>query len=262
MDTTHSVIEMKPINLKNLGQRIAIYPYRKLGVKENLFYISLGLLSVLLPLGYGWYRFQYGYTKYGEIVAHHWGRPWFLLAGFALITSLLLIVHRLRLTNRFVAIHDYGLVLALSSKKAYRWEHLAGISTSVTQHNLLGYLFHPRYYALILPNVGKPIRLNDSYLGLAECISRIKAKLYPRLLPGLQASFQSGQWLYFGPIAVQTQMLRVRNHDFQWALVKSIHVEAGFLVIEWVNQNQKRFRVSDIPNIELLLQFINTGVAV
>ena len=260
MDTTLSISEMRSYNKKALGQRIAIYPYRRLGTREYLFYIGLGLFSIVLPLVYGWIRFQYGYTNYGEIVAHQWGRPWFILSGFALITSLLLIVHRLRLASRYIAVHDYGLILALSSKNIYRWEQLAGISTSVTQPSLLGWQFRQQYRAIIFPNAGKPIRLNDSYHGLAECISRIKAKLYPRLLPGLNASFQSGQWIYFGPIAIQAQKLRIHNKDFYWSQIRTINVESGYMVIEWENQAPQRIRASNIPNIELLLQFINTGV--
>jgi len=260
MDTTFSGLQMRAKSKKALGQRIAIYHYKPLGTKEYLFYLCLGLLAIILPLGYGWIRFQYGYTKYGEIVAHQWGRPWFILAGFALITSLLLIVHRLRLASRYIAVHDHGLILALSSKNAFRWEQLGGISASITQSSLLGQRFRQRHRAIIYPNVGKPLLLNDSYLGLAECISRIKAKLYPRLLPGLSASFQSGQWIYFGPVAIQAQKLRIHKHEFDWSQVNSIHIESGYMVIEWVNHKQQRIRVSEIPNIELLLQFIHTGV--
>jgi len=261
MDTRLSVVMKKSTNKKSLGTRIAIYPYRPLRAQEYIIYVFLGIFAVSLPLVYGIIRFQYGYTKYGEIVAHLWGRPWFILAGFALITSLLLIVHRKRLASRYIAIYESGLVLVLSSKIAFRWEHLAGIAASVTQPGVLVRSPRQRYHATIYPNVGKPIQLNDDYIGFPECLTRIKAKLYPRLIPGLSANFQSGQWIYFGPIAIQVHKLKIRNDQYDWSQVKTVRVESGYLVVEWTNQNRRRIPIANIPNIEILLQLINTGVA-
>jgi hypothetical protein len=260
MDTHLSAVMNKPGTKKSLGTRIAIYPYRPLRTREYLIYVFLGLFAVGLPLVYGIIRFQYGYTKYGEIVAHLWGRPWFILAGFALITSLLLVVHRKRLASRFIAIHENGLVLALSSKKAYRWEHLAGIAASITQPSVFARSPRQRYHATIYPNVGKPIQLNDDFIGFPEGLTRIKAKLYPRLIPGLSANFKSGQWIYFGPVAIQVHKLKIRNDQYDWSQVETVRIESGYLVVEWINQNRRRIPIAKIPNIEILLQLINTGV--
>ncbi|OGO26904.1 MAG: hypothetical protein A2W33_04725 [Chloroflexi bacterium RBG_16_52_11] len=260
MITRHSEVMKKPNHKNTLGPRIAIYPYRPLRTQEYLLYVFLGIFAVGMPLVYGIIRFQYGYTKYGEIVAHLWGRPWFILAGFALITSLLLIVHRKRLASRFIALHENGLVLALSTKNAFRWEHLAGISASITRPGVVGWSPRQQYHATIYPNVGKAIQLNDDFIGFPECLTRIKAKLYPRIIPGLSANFQSGQWIYFGPVAIQVHKLKIQNNQYDWSQVETVRVESGYLVVEWINQNRQRIPIAKIPNIEILLHLINTGV--
>ena len=173
---------------KKIGPRIAIFPYRSFGKREYFFYVILGIIAVSLPLSYGMNRLYYGYAKFGVVAAHSWARPWFVIAGFALISFLLLMVHRMRLASRFIAIHDQGIFLSLSVPAEYRWEQLAGISASVSKPNFLGRKLRHRYKATIYPNVGKPIRLTDIYTHFPEFLTHFKAKFYPRILPVLKTS--------------------------------------------------------------------------
>lgn len=241
-----------------IGPMIARYSYHPLGWKEFLLYFVLGIAASGIPLIYGLNRYQYGYTKYGDTAAIIWSRPWFLLAGLALLTFFLLLVHRLRLSNRYISIHEDGIHLALSYPKSYRWEQIGGIATSVSQSLFFGLSKRTRYRAVIHPNIGNPIYISDSFQNLPEMISRIKASLYPRILPSLTQNFLNGQWVFFGPIAIQLKQISIHRRKFEWSHVQRLTIVAGDLVIELTNPRSFRVPASQIPNIELFLEIINS----
>ena len=244
-----------------IGPIIARYQYRPLRRSEFLVYSVLGLTAGGIPLIYGFDRYQYGYTKYGESAAIIWSRPWFLLSGLAILTFFLILVHRFRLSARYISIHKNGIYLSMSYPISYRWEQIGGIATSVTQPLFLGITNRPRYRAVLYPNIGNPIKITDSYLNLPELMSRIKSKLYPRIIPSLTNNFQNGQWVFFGPIAIQLKQISVRKRKYEWSHVRRLNVDSGDLVIELTNPRNLQIPVSQIPNIEILLQIINTRVA-
>jgi hypothetical protein len=245
---------------KSLGPLIATYRYRPLQWRESLTYLLLGLVAVGIPLAYGLYRFRDGYNNHGELAAVTWSRPWFLLAGFALICSSLLLVHRMRLAGRFIAVYQNGLALAVGQKQLLRWEEISGIATDMIQPGLFANRRGVQYRAKIIPNIGRPILLAGAYQNLPECITRIKARLYPLLVPELKSSFSTGKWLYFGPVAIQRKTLRLGKNQFSWTQVKRVSIVKGVLVVELVDQTCKRIPVAKIPNFELLLQLIDQGV--
>jgi len=245
---------------KSLGPLIATYRYHPLRSQESLSYLGLGILAVTIPLAYGLDRYRYGYNNYGELAAITWSRPWFLLAGFALISFCLLLVHRLRLAGRYIALHQRGLCLALTQTQVYRWEQISGIATAMFQPQLFGIKLSTRYRVTIFPNLGRPVHINDSFENVPECMTRLKASLYPRLTPQLKSEFLVGKWVYFGPIAIQRNNLRIRKLQVPWSKVKRVSVAAGDLVVELVDLSNQRLPVDQIPNFEILLQLIDQGV--
>lgn len=219
----------------------------------------LGTLAVFCPLAYGIYRANHAYAHFGPVAATFWSRPWYLLSLLALFTFSILTLYRIRIARRFVAVHKNGLRLGLSHTKILSWEQIAGISTAITQDRFLGLPLHTSHRATLHPNVGKPIPLSPSLQRFPELITRIKASLYPRLLPGLRADFQTGKWLHFGAVSIQSQALRLQGRQIPWTQVKRITVQSGYLVVE-VDQSQNRFLTSQILNLELLLELIDLGV--
>ena len=123
-----------------------------------------------------------------------------------------------------------------------------------------------RLRAVIFPNQGREIRLDNRLQNLAELISRVKASLYPRLFPELKTSFQAGKWLYFGPLAMQTKSLRFRQVELTWEQVENIQVKNGYLAVSWKEGPESarnvRIPIAKIPNLELFLQIIREGVHV
>jgi hypothetical protein len=129
------------------------------------------------------------------------------------------------------------------------------------QPNLFGMRRSVRYRATIFPNLGKRIVIGGAYENLPECITRLKARLYPHLLSELKPTFMDGKWIYFGPVAIQRDTIRLYKTQLPWSEVKRVSVVKGDLVVELVDQSSRRIPAEQIPNFEILLQLIDQGVS-
>ncbi len=246
---------------KSLGRVIATYRYRRTTRLWRWVYPGLAVVAVVAPFLHAIQRYNYGYTNHGESAAVAWSRPWFILAGFALLTALLSLAVRLRLAQRFIAIHQHGITLALSHKQAYRWEQLSGLVTEIRQPRLFGLSLQPKYRAVLIPNLGAPIRLSTALENLPDLLTRIKANLYPHILPDLKEQFIAGKWVYFGPIAIQRNYLRLRQRQIPWNQINQIRIDQGYLVIELHDLPRQRLAIGKIPNWEILLELIKMGAS-
>lgn len=252
---------------KSLGAQIALYRCRPFQGRGLMFLLLGGALSVLTPLGYGFSRGQYAYAKYGPVAAHFWSRPWYLLAGAAFFALLVLLGLRWRRSRRFVAVHQNGLRLRLSRRQDYLWGQLSGIASGAVETLLLGNTLRASHQAVLYPTVDPPIRLDDSLENLPELLTRIKANLYPRLLPDMLQAFKEGKRLYFGRLSISPNELRLQAKNrpprtICWEEMEGITLQSGMLMIKPQNQAAIRLPVAQVPNLELLLQIIQTGVNV
>lgn len=252
---------------KSLGSQIAIYRCRPFQGRGFKLFLLWGALSVLAPLGYGFYRAQYAYAKYGPVAARFWSRPWYLLAGAALLILLILLWLRWRRARRFVAVHQNGLRLRLSRRKDYLWGQISGVASGTVETHLLGKTLRASHKAELYPAVDPPIHLDDSLENLPELLTRIKANLYPRLLPDMLQAFKEGKRLYFGSLSISPNELRLQARGapprtISWEEIEGISLQAGMLTIKPQNQSPIRLPVARVPNLELLLQIIQTGVNV
>ena len=246
------------------GASIAVYRCRPLRRGELLGLLLLGGLAVLAPLAYGYARMQYAYTNYGPVAAKTWSQPWYWLGGLAALSFLTLLVIRLAITRRHIDVRQNGLILALSRRKFLPWVDLDGVASGVVQTHFLGFPLSTSHQAILYPSIGKRVRLDSSLENLPELLTRVKANLYPRVQPKLQGAFDAGQRLYFGPLAITKTNLRLETaeprRDLAWEQVQHISVQSGMLVIELEKDEKMRIPVQDIPNLELLLQIIQSGV--
>ena len=263
----------------DLGPLVYLYHGRQIGRGDVLTLFMPFTVAVLAPLVYGLWRAYSTAVHYGPLAASVWSRPWFILSGLAFALFMVVLAYRLSRAHRSVAVYKGGLRLnmpvgsGLGLLRPYKltWGEIAGIATDTTREQFLGFPTRQRLRAVLYPNVGKPVRLDDSLENLPELISRIKASLYPRLLPSLRASFEAGQWLYFGEVAIQRQGLRTgkapstaRPSAIPWSHVQSISVRSGYLMVEFKEYSAlpsvQQILVSRIPNLELLLQLVQQGV--
>ncbi len=245
---------------EGLGPLLTIYRSPSLSLRSSIFLFILVGTSVLTPLGYGLYIVYYGYTKHGLAAAVTWGKAWFLISIITFSLALILIL-LLRRSIAEVFIYKNGLKLRKSrwSTKIFHWDQLSGISTTIIQENFFNRTLQTRYHATLYPSQGKPVQIDDHLENLPELITRIKAHLYPKLLPKLRTAFKSDERVPFGPIVIQSHSLSIRSQQIPWDQVLRVTVQDARLVIELKN---KIYRVpaSVIPNLELLFQLIRDGV--
>jgi hypothetical protein len=251
-----------------LGPQVALFRSRPLGWRDAFTRLLPGLLGVLAPYGYAAWLYGQTLPQYGPAAAEQWSQPWFKLAWAALAVFFLLCVLRLLDLRRFAAVHARGLRLhsGVLRTRSLPWKRISGVALSVTQEVFLRSHGHSRLRAVIYPVQGRPIHLDESLQNLPELISRLKASLYPRLLPDLKASFQAGKWLHFGPLAVRVDALRLPQGKFAWETVEGLQVKGGYLAVSWKegqgSARKVHIPISKIPNLELLLQIIREGVKV
>jgi hypothetical protein len=215
---------------------------------------------VLGPLAFGAYRANYAFSHFGPAAVDSWSRPWYLLSITALFFLVLIALNWLRKSHHFIAIHHNGLHLALPHQQSLTWDQIAGIAEQVQQEVFLGLPLRTHSCAVIYPVVGKPVQIH-SFDNLPSLIALVKAHFYPHLLPGLKGSYNAGQWLHFGPVSVQSGSCRIGSRQVPWERVRQVAVRSGDLVVELENQTKIRLPASEIPNLEILLQIIQTGVA-
>ncbi len=246
-----------------LGPLQARYYSRRFSARDVLFLLIPGIAACLAPIGYGLWRAEYAYTRYGPVAAEYWSRSWYYLGVSAAIVFLILGWYRLSLNLIVVNIFPKGISIrtGIRRTRSFGWDDFQGLTSSTIQEHFFGRSIRSTYQARLILKSGKTIGLPGSLRDFPELIARIKANLYPRLLTKLQSEFRSGAWLYFGLIAIQhAHGLRLQRQRVSWQQVKQIDVRNGKLVIEFIDSTQRKIAVSQIPNLELVLQLIDQGI--
>lgn len=259
---------MQQTNIEQLGPVIVTYRDRPLRWHDLLVTFLPAVLAVLAPLAYGVWRTYYGLQKYGLTAAKTWGPPWFVLSSLALIALLMLALVRIRRAHRIVSVHQFGLYIQYTGgrKRTLRWEEIRAITAMTFDDTFLGTTIRTRHRTLLGTQEGKPIRLDGSITNLAELTSRIKAKVYPRLLRQLRSALGAGEDLFFGPVTINRDQLqfdpgRLRaTKQRTWRQVSNITIRNGRLVLDSQNHGPLSVPVNRIPNLELLIQLIKEGV--
>jgi len=252
---------------KILGPSIASYGPRKRHWREAWIWPLPGfiLALVLIVTGLDWY--YYGYTQYGPIAAQSWSQDWLLWGILIGVTTLLITVWQVFRTRGRVNLYRYGISthLPLQPSRSLRWEEITGIASATIQDSLWGHTLRTRHQSTIFPTQGMPITLDNHLGNLLELTTRLKANLYPRLLPGLRTRYQTGHQLNFGPISIHLKSVTIRDRQIPWEQVSHITVLSGHLIVEThdhVSDHSNNIRIpgNQIPNLELLLQVLQRGL--
>ncbi len=251
-----------------LGAPVANYGPRRRRWREAWIWPLPGFIlsGLLIISGLDWY--YYGFTQYGPIAAQAWSQDWLFWGIFSGAITLLITVWQAVRSRLNVILYRYGIEvhLVLKASSSYRWEEITGISSITIQDSLFGKILRTRHLVTIFLVQGDPIRLDDRIGNLLELVTRLKANLYPRLLPGLRSRFQQGQQLAFGPLSIQSHAIYIRGQQIPWDNVSFITVNSGHLLVETLEQGSeqpKKIRISiqQIPNLELLLQVLQRGLS-
>jgi len=251
----------------NLGQLIAYYPSSISRSKVIVKTLIAILLIVILPLVIGYWRFHYGYTQFGVVPADIWSRGWFALALINLVICLLFFLSQIFRRRQFVSLHEYGLSIRSGILKIYTlyWDQLSGLLTSFVQERILHLILKNNINAILHLKDGTTISLPQSLISFPELISRIKARLYSRLMPEIAADFNSGKLISFGAIDLQSNKLILRDDSnasnvLELTQIEEITVQSGYLVLSLRNQMPKKVMVSKILNLEIMLHLLRGEV--
>ena len=248
--------------VRSLGPLIKIYRDRPLTWRDLIFTFIPGSFAVLTPLLYGIQRAQYAQTNYGPVAVQAWSKPWYLLSAVALIALLLLGLGRLRRSRRVILIYKNGLSIQGMGRRNRKitWGEISGIVNHETLNRFLGIPINKSYRVTLHPRIGKPVKLDHRIPDLDDLSARIKAKLYPRLIPELKTSLKSGSTLFFGPIDMNLERISVHGKTYRWDQISGIQVLKGVLRISFDSRRDLRIAVRDIPNIEIFIQLIQEGL--
>ncbi len=247
---------------KSLGPPTAVYQDRPLRWRDFFLIFLPAGAAALAPFFYGLQRFLYARVNYGPVAATTWSWPWYALSTIALIPLILLALQRVRRAHRMVILHEHGLLIRWTGGQFHNltWDGIDGLVCDTIQTTFLGFPLKVRHRLKLLTQTGNSIHIDDRIPKLAELTERIKAKTYPRLLPKLRSAYQQGETLFFGPVTLHKNTIKLREREIPWELISRLNVVSGQLVVE--SKFNRKFRVptGKIPNVDLLIQLLQEGV--
>jgi hypothetical protein len=247
---------------QRLGKVTAIYRDRGLTWRDFILTFLPAIVAVMTPIIYGTVREQYAENHFGPAAANTWSWSWYTLSAFALIPLLWLAVLRVRSAHRVIKVFTNAIYIQSTGGKRYLlgWNNISGLVDVKIQYTFIGIPLRRKHCAIIYHRKGKPIQLDYQIRDLDELCARIKAKIYPKLLPEYRSILKSGENLEFGQFTINRNTLAMQGKEFSWNRISQISPQTGFLVVEIENQNQIKYPMEKIPNIELLIQLIQEGV--
>ncbi|MEA3351362.1 MAG: DUF6585 family protein [Chloroflexota bacterium] len=236
-----------------------IYRDRPLRWHDVFIVFVPGGLAVLTPFAYGLYIYFYG-----PEAAKDWSWPWFALAAVALVPLLLLAIRRVRRAHRVVTLHKNGLIVHWTGGKraVLAWEEIDAVAETKVRYTFLGFRLNFRHSLVLYPLTGKPVRIDDRVQNFDELAARIKARVYPRLLPGMRTMLQKGEPLHFGPVSLLQGRIRFQNQEIPWGKIISLNIDNGHLMVKSEISKPIMLATGDIPNVEILIQLLQEGVNV
>jgi len=252
---------------KIIGQAVAGYGPRKRQLREAWLWPIPGfiLAVILIITGLDW--FYYGYTKYGPVAASLWSQDWLAAGIIVCAITLCLTVWQFYRSRVKISLYQYGIGIKLPGRslRNYRWEEISGIASATIQEKLWGHIIRTRHRCTLYFSQDSPIILDDRVHKISELATRLKANIYPRLLPRLRLQYISGGQLSFGPIGIQLNYLVMKEKQIPWEQIERITVNSGHFCVEKRTQVSDhtlthRISIDKIPNLELLFQILQRGL--
>jgi hypothetical protein len=219
------------------------------------------LAITLGTLGYGLWRAYYGYTKFGSVAASAWSQPWLIAAGALALTTLTLLALRIRRRSLLVGLYPDGLLLRRHGKNRFlRWDQIAGLKYGILRRHLFGVTIANQQWLEVLLKPGPPIILDSRVHDLPTLFEQIKDAYHPHIYPDLERKLHAHKWLPFGPLTLHRQAIKLKGRQIPWKDVERLSVKSGELWIALKSGRSVHLPTAQIPNLDLLLKLINSGV--
>ncbi len=250
---------MKNQNNRSLGPLIAKFKDRQFSWVDIFTLFIPGFLAFAIPGGYAVYLAYYAYSNYGKAAAIYWVIPWATISVVAFIVFFILIIYRINLSKRYIAIYQNGVYASFRKKQSVSWDQISGISTEITQKRFLFFKSKLSYKAVIHTTSREKIRLHPKIEHISGFISRFKKIYYPVVTPIVEHNLFIGKNVNFGKVSIDRDCFIYGQNRFPWSTINQVTVRSGRLVVELTDHSKIKVTTSKIQNIELLLQLIKLG---
>lgn len=245
-----------------IGPKIATFRGPSIELRTWVLIIIPGSLLTLFSFLYGMLLAGNAYQQHGPALAFIRGRSWFMFTTSLLVVLAAYILYRLLISSQRFEIFENGIQYRsfFLLGHAYYWSELSGIASSATRLTTFGTEIRTIPSGVIYLYTGKSIELTNRFQNLPRLVETVKSKIYPLIWPTLKSAYRSGGSAQFGRLTLTREHLLIAKKSFPWESVNGMRVESGFLVVELRDDPDQQVPISDIPNLELLLQFVDWGI--
>jgi hypothetical protein len=235
---------------------------KRLGYLDWLIVIIPVSLGILALVGIGISNARTALMDHGPAAALESSSIWFLATTILLLLLSVYLSFRIFSAHKYVIINRRGIKIRQSAleKLDFRWSQISGIAYGNVETNLFGIRLAKQTSVTLFPTIGKPLRIGSEIQNLTGLTLSIKKHLYPLVMPNLRADFDEGKWVFFGPIRINQTSLAFDGRLFDWREIRSIDIISGFLVIGLHNRSRIQAKVTNVPNLELLLHLVDWGI--
>lgn len=255
-----------------LGKEIKRYVRATQPRPQRFLLMTLGLLAVLLPLLMGVRQFQQMVNAHGYYVALQRSQIYIFLSIIAILAFFLLVVLRTRHSQDFIALHQNGIRFRLYRKRIcwLLFQNITGLREEIIQEHFFFLAIRNQYQVFIYPKREKAIRITNTIMNLPEFYTDLSNQVNPILMKKIDTLFIAGEWADFGKIKLNQTQLRYRSQLIVLDQIQNVAIHAGKLsIIEKSELSTSRpgkqpprvnIPLSDVVNLDLLLDFLNTRI--
>ncbi len=146
------------------------------------------------------------------------------------------------------------------NNQTFLWDQIKGINTRTVREKFLSIPLRTHQQTILYLVNDQIIRLGDEFKNLSELTDRLKAKIYPKQLTKSREIYHTNQLITFGPLTLSRNYIYIGQRKIALNKIEFIGVRGGHLLIATRINHQERISISEIPNLEILLQLIDEGM--
>lgn len=244
--------------MNELGNALMMHKARRRERRLHLVMATLGLVGGGGFLLVGIYRWTFALSNYGPAVVWRWSAAWLIIGFMFLLIGFVGAAWVFRWNWLTVTTFENGLEVKRRNRiSTVAWSEIQAVLVSGVTYGVLGLIWGTRSSLRLEISAGRNQRFPDTLAGLAQLITTIKRKVYPRLLNEYSAHLKSGQPIAFGPLQVRPEGVAKGQRRLSWSEVASAELKDGKILIK-TNQSGApiRVRTNAVPNAEICLQLV------
>jgi len=250
------------VYVAKFDRHITTFRGRTIELRTWALIIIPGFLFTLSSYLYGMLLAGTAYQQHGPALAFIRGRSWFIFATILLVILAGYILTRFLISSQRIEIFENGIQYRsiFLRRHVYTWSEMSGIASSATRFTFLRKDMRIIPSGVIYLYSGKSIVLTNRFQNIPRLVEIVKSKTYPLIWLTLKSSYRSGGTAQFGPLTLTREHLQIVKRSIPWEAINKLKTDSGFLVVELRDDPAQKVPISDIPNLELLLKFVDWGI--